>query len=245
MNTVVLARPAYVHERRFYLGMAIALFATVWIGFSRSFFMRPLFPEWVAPTEPIFFVHGTAFAAWFALLVVQPSLVAAGRTDLHRALGRCGVALAAMMVVVGLAAALTAASRTTGFFRVPVPPLKFLAIPLFDMVVFPMMVAMAVARRNEPQSHKRWMLLASIALVAAPIARWPYVIDHPSPLLFFGLTDAFLVPLLIWDLVSRGRPHPVTLWGGALLIGSQVLRVLVTSTAAWDRFAAWLVGLVA
>jgi hypothetical protein len=245
MTTPATARRASVAEHGFYVGMAIALFATVWIGFARSFFMRPLFPEWIAPTEPIFFVHGVAFAAWFVLLIVQPSLVATGRADVHRVLGRFGVALATVMVVVGMVAALTAATRETGFFRIPAPPLKFLAIPFVDMLVFPVMVGMAVARRNQPQSHKRWMLIASIALVAAPIARWPYVIDHPSPLLFFGLTDAFLLPLVIWDLVSRGRLHPVTLWGGALLIGSQVFRVWILTKPAWDRFATWLVGFVA
>jgi hypothetical protein len=245
MSTQAVGIRAVTSERRFYLGMALALFVTVWVGFSRSFFLRPLFPEWTAPTEPIFYVHGAVFAAWFVLLVVQPSLVSAGRTDLHRALGRFGVVLAAAMVVVGTSAALTAAGRETGFFRISVPPLKFLAIPLIDMVVFPLMVGTAVAKRHDPQSHKRWMLLASISLVAAAVARWPVVVDRPSPLLFFGLTDLFLVPLVIWDLRSRGRLHPATLWGGALLIGSQVFRVWLLSTPAWDRFAAWAVGAVA
>ena len=91
------------------------------------------------------------------------------------------------MVTFGTWAALTAATRETGFFRIPAPPLKFLAIPLIDMVVFPILVGLAVAKRREPQSHKRWMLIASISLLAAALARWPVVIDHPSPLLFFGL----------------------------------------------------------
>jgi hypothetical protein len=245
MTTQSLGLRASVSEHRFYTGMALALFATVWIGFSRSFFLRPLFPDWVSPTEPVFYAHGALFATWFVLLIVQPSLVAMGRTDLHRALGRFGVALAAVMVIVGVWASLTAAARDTGFFRVPVPPLKFLAIPLTDMIVLPVMIGLAVAKRHDPQSHKRWMIMASISLVAAAFARWPVVIDHPSPLWFFGLTDAFLLPLAVWDLRSRGRLHPATLTGGVLLIGSQVFRLWLLATPVWDGFAAWAVGLVA
>ncbi len=245
MTAQTMASRASLAERRFYTGMALALFVTVWIGFSRSFFMRPLFPDWISPTEPVVYAHGALFTAWFVLLIVQPSLVAAGRTDLHRVLGRFGVALAAAMVIFGTWTALTAAARETGFFRIPAPPLKFLAIPLIDMVVFPILVGLAVAKRRDPQSHKRWMLIASVSLLAAAFARWPVVIDHPSPLLFFGLTDLFLVPLATWDLRSRGRLHAVTMWGGSLLIGSQLFRVWLLGTSGWDRFAAWAVGLVA
>jgi hypothetical protein len=34
--------------------MALAILATVIIGFSRSFFLRPLFPESPSPSEMIF-----------------------------------------------------------------------------------------------------------------------------------------------------------------------------------------------
>ncbi len=243
MTAHTMARRASSAERRFYTGMALALFVTVWVGFSRSFFMRPLFPDWVSPTEPVIYAHGALFAAWFVLLIVQPSLVAAGRTDLHRALGRFGVALAAAMVIFGTWAALTAATRETGFFRIPVPPLKFLAIPLIDMVVFPILVGLAVAKRREPQSHKR---VDADRLDQPARGRRRALAGTSSTArrrcCFFGLTDLFLVPLAIWDLRSRGRLHPVTMWGGALLIGSQVFRVWLLGTSAWDRFAAWAVA---
>ena len=74
-------------ERRFYSAITVAMLVTVFVGFARSFFLRPLFPAWPSPAEPIFYVHGVVFAAWFVLLVAQAQLVKAGRTDLHRALG--------------------------------------------------------------------------------------------------------------------------------------------------------------
>src|SRR2546428_8780954 len=153
------------------------------------FFLRPLFPELPSPSEMIFYVHGVAFTAWIVLLVVQASLVAGGRTELHRKIGPFSAALAGAMVVLGTLRALIAARRDTGFFGITIPPLQFLAVPIFDMLLFATFVSLAIAQRRNPQSHKRWMLLATVNLVTAAIARWPGVLPL-APLAFFGLTDS-------------------------------------------------------
>jgi len=231
-------------ERRFYTGMTLAIFVTVFVGFARSFFLRPLFPAWPSPPEKIFYLHGAFFTAWFVLLVVQARLVGTGRTDVHRRLGRWGVVLAVGMVALGILGALTAARRSTGFVGIPVPPLQFLVVPFVDMLIFSSFVTLAIAKRGEPQAHKRWMLLASMGLITAAIARWPIVMTAGIGIpLFFGLTDLFLVPIVMWDLASRGRVHPATLWGGLLLVASQPLRLVVSGTAAWLAFARWATGL--
>lgn len=230
-------------ERRFFTGIALAILATVIVGFARSFFLRPLFPEWPSPPETIFYVHGVVFTVWIVLLVAQASLVAGGRTELHRKIGPFSAVLAVAMVALGTLGALTAARRPTGFVQVPVPPLQFLAIPIFDMILFATFVSLAIAQRRNPQTHKRWMLLASVNLVTAAIARWPGVFAH-GPLAFFGLTDLFIIALAIWDFRSRGRLHPVTLWGGLLIIVSQPLRLVVASTQEWLAFARWATGLL-
>jgi hypothetical protein len=223
--------------------MALAILATVVIGFSRSFFLRPLFPEWHSPSEAIFYVHGAVFTAWIVLLVAQTSLVAGGRTEVHRRIGPWSAALAIAMVVLGTLGALIAARRPGGFVDVPVPPLQFLAIPIFDIVLFAAFVWLAIAERRNPQSHKRWMLLATINLVTAAIARWPVVADG-GPLVGFGLTDLFVVALAIFDFRTRGRLHPVTLWGGLLIIASQPLRFFISDTGPWLAFARWATGLL-
>ena len=230
-------------ERRFFTGMALAILATVVVGFSRSFFLRPLFPDWPSPPEMIFYVHGAMFTAWIVLLVAQASLVAGGRTELHRKIGPYGAVLAVGMVVLGTLAPLVAARRATGFVQIPVPPLQFLAIPMFDMILFASFVWMAIANRRDPQAHKRLMLLATINLVTAAIARWPGVFAL-GPLAFFGLTDLFIIAMAIWDFRTRGRLHPVTLWGGLLTIVSQPLRLLLSGTEGWLAIARWATGLL-
>lgn len=223
--------------------MALAILASVLLGFARSFYLKPLFPDHPAPAEPFFIVHGLAFTAWVLLLLAQTTLIARGRIDLHRKTGAFGVALAIAMVVLGIFGALIAARRPTGFVGIAVPPLQFLAIPLFSMVLFPLFVALAVVRRRNAQSHKRLMLLASFQLVTAAIARWPVIADY-GPLAFFGITDLFLVALVVWDVRSRGRLHPVTLWGGLLMIAAQPAQLVLSGTETWLGFARWATGLL-
>jgi hypothetical protein len=239
-------------ERLFYTGFAVAITTAVVLGFARTFFLRAWYPEWArlhgAP-ETFFLIHGVAFAAWLLLLLTQTSLVAAGRVDLHRRLGVFGAGLAVVMLVLGIVGSLMAASRPTGFLNVPVPPLQFLVVPLFALGGFAAFVSLALLYRRRPQYHKRLMLLGTIALAEAAVARWPFAFMHaPLPIPGIGMTelclDLFLVPMLIWDLASRGCPHPVTLWGGLALIASQPLRFWLMGTPAWLAFAGWAVSLL-
>jgi hypothetical protein len=238
-------------ERRFFTAISFVLLAAVVLGFSRTFFFTSWFPEAreLVPPERFFVVHGTAAAAWFVLLIAQAALVASGNVRRHRQLGQYGVALAAVIVVLGLYGGLLAAARPGGFIGVPVPPLMFLVVPLAAITLFGVFVALAIARRSDPQSHKRYMLLASIAMIEAAVARWPFdFIAQPSPVPGLGtfelVTCLFLLPLVAWDLASRGRLHAVTLWGGLALVATLLLRMPLASTQAWQGFARWAVGLV-
>ena len=243
-NTMAMGtRTRWTAERRFFTVMTLAMLVAVYVGFARSFFLRPLFPEWPAPAEPVFYVHGAFFTAWMVLLVTQALLVATRRVDIHRKLGLAGVAIAAGMVVLGLLGSLVAANRPTGFNGVPVPPLQFLVVPLFDLVFFTLFFSLAIARRSDAQSHKRLMLLATISMLGAAFARWPYLWQNPNPFVFYGLADLFIVALAVWDFRTRGGLHPVTRWGGLALILSVPARLALSGTAAWLGFATWLTGL--
>jgi hypothetical protein len=153
------------------------------------------------------------------------------------------------MVIFGTVGALVAAGRPTGFFDVPVPPLQFLVVHLAVIALFGVFVTLAIVNRRRPQSHKRYMMLASIALIEAAVSRWPFaVMAAPSPVPGFStlelFVDLFLVPMVVWDLVSRGRVHPVTLWGGLVLIVAQPPRMMLAEPPAWLAFAGWAVNLI-
>ncbi len=245
-------RARWTPERRFYTGFALALAAAIVLGFARTFFLRHWFPEWAgahgAP-EPIFYLHGTVFFAWFILLIAQTSLIAGRRVEVHRRLGWVGAGLAVLVVTIGTLGSLIAARRPTGFIDVPMPPLQFLVVPLSLMVLFAGFVSLAIIKRRDAQSHKRYMLLATISLIEAGVARWPFAFIRADSSIPFvsGLdvaVDLFLVPMVIWDVVSRGRLHPVTLWGGLTIILVHPVRMMVAGTHAWLSFAAWAVHLL-
>ena len=229
-------------ERRFYLVMSLAILAAVLLGFAPSFYLRPWFPDRPVPPERFFLLHGAVFTAWFVLLVVQAALVSARRTALHRRLGVYGGVLALAMVVLGAVGALIAARRPTGFVGIAIPPLQFLVIPLGDMLLFALLVGLALAWRRDLQSHKRLMLLATVNLLAAAFARWPFEFAKGGPPVYFALSDLFILALAAWDFSTRRRLHPVTLWAGLAIIVSQPLSLAVSGTAPWLAFAGWLVG---
>ena len=240
--THVAARPRISTEHAFFGAMSFALLVLVCSGFSRTFFLHRWFPEVRAPTEPFYAVHGVVFLGWYVLLAVQSTLVAQRRVALHRTLGVLGGVLATVMVVLGITATVIAARRPGGFTGVPLPPLQFMAIPFFDMVVFSSIIGTGFALRRDRQSHKRLMLIGSIAIIAAALARIP-AIFRGGPPAFFGLSDLFLLPIVAWDVVSLRRLHRVTLWAGLAVVISQPLRLIVSGTTAWMTFARWLTGL--
>ncbi len=236
-ETVSTQRQSKNRERLFYIGMVVAIVITVFAGFSRTFYLRPYFQT--EPLIPLLILHGVVFSSWIVLLVTQTTLVATKRMRTHMRLGIAGGLLASLMILIGT---VTAIVRAKGPSPVPgVNPLSFLTIPLGDMLVFASLVGAAFYFRRRADTHKRLMLLATIAILPAAVARLPFAfIQQYGPLAFFGLSDLFIVPCLIYDIVTRGRPHRATVLGGALIVISHPLRLVIGNTHAWLVFATWL-----
>lgn len=237
------ATPAITRRRRerwFYISMSIAAVITVFAGFSRTYYLRPYFTT--APLMPLLHLHGLVFTSWLALFLVQTTLVAAHRTDIHRRLGILGGVIAGLMIVIGPTTAVIRASQ--GATPVPgISPLSFLVVPLGDMFVFTILVGAGFYFRRRPDVHKRLMLLATISILAAAIARLPFAIMQAGPPAFFGLTDVFVVGCLLYDLITLKRIHRATALGALLIIASQPLRLMLGGTHAWLAFAGWLTHL--
>jgi hypothetical protein len=225
--------------RRFYVGMAIAIAITVFVGFSRSYYLK----GWYGTSElsRLLHLHGLVFTTWVLFFVSQTVLVATGRTWLHRRMGIAGAVLAALVVIVGTTVAIT--RLRTGISPLPgIPAASFFAIPFFDMVVFAILVTTAIYYRRRLEVHKRLMTLSMITLLPAPIARMSFLPLPPGPPTFFALADLFIVAMLVYDLTARRKIHPATIWGGLLVVASQPLRLMIAGTPAWLGFARWVSG---
>ena len=244
MAAVASTRDPPRSEDTFFAGMAAAIILTALLGFSRTYFLRPILPvPTPAPREltPLIHLHAALSVSWVLLLLVQVRLVAAKRIDVHRKLGVAGAVLAALLVVVGILTALHGVARGVAPFGLD--PHRFLIVPLSSIGLFALFVVAGITARRTPQSHKRLMLLATIALLPPAIARWVILLGL-GPQVVLVVSTLFLLPLVAWDLKARRRLHPVTLWGGLLLVASGPLRLMLSQTAGWLTISERLADLV-
>lgn len=231
-------------ERWFFAGMAIAIVLSIVAGFLPSYFLRGVIDPGhpLAPMTPLVHLHGALFTCWMLLFLAQVLLVANGRTDIHRRLGIAAVALLPALIVVATLASLYQVARASG---PPVTsPLSWLSVPLLSVPLFAGLIGWALVRRRDPQTHKRLMLIAMIEMTSPGLGRLPWPEWVPGPMGLFGFSDFFLVALIAWDMSQCGKLHRATLFGGAALVGSQILRIAVWETGPWLAFARWAVSLV-
>jgi hypothetical protein len=242
-TTKLLSREPRLREGTFFNGMAIAVALTVFAGFARTYYLR----AWTgAPPVPsaLVHVHAVVFTAWIFLLFVQIALVEKGHRDLHRRLGVAGGGLALMMIALGYFGPIASARRgfmgqfpnePTGF----VDPLAFLILGLGDILLFGIFIVAALYFRSQGQIHKRLMMLATISLLPAALARIPLGRGR-VPFAAAALVG-FLAAGPIYDWKTRGRIHAANLWGGVLILISVPLRPLIGNSGMWHKFAQWLV----
>lgn len=229
-------------DNRFYTTMGVVAFVVAMVGFN-STGRRAL--AGTGSFTPLVEVHGALFLAWLILFIAQSRLIGGGRIALHRRLGVFGGALALAMIVVGYHASIEAARRGFKIDRLH-DPLAFLVFPLGDLTAFTVLVTLALLFRKRPMAHKRLMLLATAgALMNAPLAH--FIADFRS---FDTMPFVIILPMLLllsasamYDKVTLGKIHPVSLWGAlGLFVFANLRAGLIGPSAAWHSLARWLVG---
>jgi hypothetical protein len=219
--------------------MALSMLATVFIGFAHTYYLAGVFH---APLPSrIIHLHGATFSCWILLLVTQTSLVAAGCVDVHRRLGIAGFLLAVLMVVLGVLAATDSLVREAG--TAGLDPKFFYIIPVTDMLIFATLIFFALRARSNPPAHKRFIFVATTALLIAAIARWPLGFVFRNAPVAALLSYGFLAILVGYDLWSTRTVHRATIWAGAFLIFVQQIRLPIGKTVAWHAFAGWVQSL--
>ena len=234
----------------FYIGVGIFVVLLSIVGFA---------PSVVSPTSrtvPLPFtlpvaLHALFGSAWVLLFLLQAVLVATRRTNLHRRVGVAGAVIAVAFVITGCWMFVQHAAR--GFDLSgdlmpggsPVAP-EVALVPVTQVVLFGILVGAAIWYRHRPPIHKRLMLLATLGVMTgAPIAHivghWP-VLQPIAASVAGTLAVVLLLPSAIYDRVTMGRVHPVSLWGAVFVFSFNVVFFIgVPSISAWRDFAVWLV----
>jgi hypothetical protein len=231
-------------DRRLFRAVAIAFPVIVFAGFGRTYYVKGLFD--VPPlASMLVHVHGLLMTAWVVLFATQVWLVSAKRIRLHQRLGYAGIGLGSLIVVVGFVTAVRAARYGAASAPPDVSPLAFLAVPLFDLVMFVALFGAAICYRRRPAAHKRLMLLTAVNFLPPAIARVPITtLQALGPLWFFGLPASLTLLCLGLDARRNGHVSRVFLAGTVLLVSSYVGRLALMTTGTWMTLAGWLVTFV-
>ncbi|MGB6605000.1 MAG: hypothetical protein WA747_07190 [Steroidobacteraceae bacterium] len=232
MNTAVTR---LVAERRFYVLAALGITVIVLAGFSVDLdLLRDM-----SGVSTLVRLHGLVMLGWIALFVTQTVLVARSRVDWHRRLGIFGALLAAVIVIADTATVVVA-FRLGGRHLPPgMPAPLFLALALFDLLTFSILVSGAIALRRRSDWHKRLMLLGVIMVLDAALAR--FISVYTSWGVDAALVRNGLVLLcVVIDSLRYRRLHPAFVLGALLVFVTDPLAHWAASTASWARFCAWL-----
>lgn len=219
--------------------LATILIAIIVItGFWPSYYGRVF--SGVPDVGSLVHIHSAVFLGWVALLFLQASLVAGGRTDIHRKTGVFGVFLGSMLLVVGVMVVLhrVATGIAEGHLE---KALSFMLIPFTDLLMFAGFFITAVIYRTKPKIHKRLMILATVALLGAPISRMGFLGDPQPPAVFMLVWFSPIFFLMIVDVVQKRKIPWVYITGLLLLVLSGV-RIPISHTEAWLSVARLITG---
>jgi len=251
---MVAADIAMARERTgyFYVWMAGICAVIAFGAFAPTYWLQLPAGTFVGP--PLLHLHAALFSAWTLLLLSQTWLAANGRLEHHKAWGLAGISLASLMVVVGLTVAILRVRA--GIAQYGDAVLSFFILPFSGIVMFAGFFGAAIANLNRPEVHKRLVLLATISLLEAAMARVFFVLATgggpgmrpglgPPPSVTIAIVPSLLllglvIAGMVRDWRVRGRPHPVWMIGGAIYVAVILLRVPFSATPLWLHFTSAL-----
>ena len=247
--TIFTFSPREASDRNFFLLILAAIWGGVIAGFLPDsldhFTGKHVAYAWIVH------VHAISYVAWLALLTTQMSLIRSDRVALHKRLGVLGVVMIPWMTIVGPWAFLVMGNLE---FGTPDGNTPFLILPILSVTSFAIIAGAGLALRANAAVHKRLILIGTIVLSDAGFARWigPWLGPFMGKMFGRGFVT-FYVPhfigatilmgsILVYDLVTRRRVHPVVLAAVAFAVGMQLLTTFIYGLPAWTPIAAHILG---
>ena len=229
MATAITAPGRLRTDDIFFPGMALLILGIVVTGFGKSYFlagmMRAKLPN------ALVHVHGAVFVLWIFLLVAQPWLTAAHRVKWHMKLGMLSLVLVPAMSVLGVLTLFDFLRRTE-----PDEGAELLLVgDLEILLLFLILTAWGLLARRDAASHKRLMILGTMAIMGPAIARWDLGIPA-------SLGIIFALPLLVvaYDLWILKRVHRTTAVATLLTAAWVFTLGPFSKLAFWHECVNWI-----
>jgi len=257
---VLLGTPrAQALDRWIFVVMAAWFILIVLAGFIPDSVMKiGLVQAGARPPFPlVLHLHALVMGSFLLLLFTQTWLMATGRRALHMKLGIFGMALAAVLVAVGLVLAPTMYYETWNALKAAPPAQRgtlqtvlsikenILLLQLRIGLLFPLFLIIGLrARGSEPGLHKRMMILATAMALPAGIDRIPWLPSTMpiSPLAPDLYTLLAVAPMFAWDAFRNRSVHKAYwIWLG-VFVPCAIAVNLLWDTPAWHAAAQWILG---
>ncbi len=236
INANVLRRPS---DSKLLLAVAALFPLIVLVGYSKTYYFKAFFTDVPALANNIVHLHAFIMSAWVVYFVVQVALIRTKNVKLHMTMGMAGIALAVLVIAVGLAT-----GYNSQIVRHAAPPganpREFFIIPITDMVLFAILFAGAIYYRKRPAQHKSLMILTAVNFMPAAISRLPFIPPELSILAAFGIANGLGLVFLLWHSWIHKKFNWIFAAGLTMLVVSLPLRIMIAKTDLWHGFTAWL-----
>jgi len=228
---------------RFYAGMAWLLVLVAIAGFApRSI---AIVSGKMAVPPLVVHLHAAVMASWVSLLAVQATLSLAGRMDLHRKFGLASLVVGPLVLIALLAVTIVRQNDLAGTPAAPIVN-NILFVQIRAILLFPTFFIWALrTRRTDPETHKRMMLLATLMLLDAALARMTWLPHNQFPRDYLAIhlyLLTLLIPALLYDLIRLRRIHRAWIWGLALILPWVVATDFAWGSEWWRTLGPKLVG---
>ncbi|MEM1264070.1 MAG: hypothetical protein AAGH76_16855 [Pseudomonadota bacterium] len=194
---------------------------------------------------PVYHWHGFFAALWLLTFLMQSALISARRVTTHRRNGLIG-AVAAFGVVATLP--MVSFAEVQRVIDAGGESVDNLVGPILDAITFGLLVIAGIATRRRPETHKRWLLLATILLLWVAWVR----LRHYFPQFEYNFeVFAFVIGMapipIFWWIEWRGQRtvHPILLYGGLAVLAEQGLQTVAYGSTLWSNTACWLYDVLA
>ncbi|WP_417486036.1 hypothetical protein [Maricaulis sp.] len=195
---------------RFFFFYALALFAIVVTAFPLHALING---DELPPLLPHMHVHAVSMGLWFALMVLQTTLIARRNYGLHKTLGVSSLALVPIMLGTGLYISWENLVRTGDN--------TILIANSANAAVFLVFYGAALLNRAKAALHKRFMLFAGLALMFPAFTRITFILQL-DVFLVLPMWLAFLLAVPVYDLIRQRKVTAASLIG----IGINVLYIV-------------------
>ncbi len=238
LNGAAAKGNARAAEKKLLLITAAAFPLVVLAGYFKSYYFSAFF-DVPAIANALVHAHAVVMSVWVLFFVMQTALIRSRNVKLHMTMGLAGIALAALVVVVGMATAYDA-QLVRGAAPPGANPHAFFLLPVADMSMFVVFFSAAVYFRKRPTEHKSLMFLTAIAFTPAALFRIPVVPPDYAMIWAFGVPALISVGALVWHSAAHRRVNRVFAAGVVLVVAAVPLRPVIADSNAWLSVVAML-----